>query len=164
MWPNFMFWPIDVLELKRGGSTPARTPVRKPTPQTKTQPLRQRRVGAATGSARARPCLLSRNLRTPAYQKGQGRRPRQGNCRVRCLPSLGGCREEEGRKYPGEDAGAETDSTDEDTAAPTKKGWRRNRKCKGKTMLAVEESEDTGLPKRPRQTTPARKLPGTLLA
>ena len=31
-------------------------------------------------------------------------------------------RAEEGRKYPGEDAIAETDSTDEDTATPTKKG------------------------------------------
>ena len=37
-------------------------------------------------------------------------------------------RAEEGTKYPDEDAGAETDSTDEDTAAPTKKGQRRNRK------------------------------------
>src|SRR3954467_7962010 len=41
-------------------------------------------------------------------------------------------RGEEGRKYPGEDADVETDSSDEDTAAPTKKGWRRNRKHKGK--------------------------------
>ena len=31
-------------------------------------------------------------------------------------------RAEEGRKYPGEDASAETDSTDEDAAAPAKKG------------------------------------------
>ena len=28
----------------------------------------------------------------------------------------------EGRKYPGEDAGVETDSSNEDTAAPAKKG------------------------------------------
>ena len=35
-------------------------------------------------------------------------------------------RAEEGRKYPGEDASAETDSTDEDTTAPTKKGRRHN--------------------------------------
>src|SRR3954464_4958565 len=41
-------------------------------------------------------------------------------------------RAEEGRKYTGEDAGAETDSTDKDTAAPKKKGRRRNRKRKGK--------------------------------
>ena len=53
-------------------------------------------------------------------------------------------RAEDGRKYPGEDAGMETDSTDEDTTALTKKGRRRNRKCKGKTMLAVEESSDPG--------------------
>ena len=45
-------------------------------------------------------------------------------------------RAEEGRKYPGEDV--ETDSTDEDTVALTKKGRRRNRKRKGKTVLAVE--------------------------
>ena len=51
---------------------------------------------------------------------------------------------EEGRKYLGEDAGAETDSTDEDTPAPTKKGRRRNRKRKGKTVLAVEGSDNTG--------------------
>ena len=31
-------------------------------------------------------------------------------------------RAEEGRKYPGEDADAETDSTDDDTTTPTKKG------------------------------------------
>ena len=52
-------------------------------------------------------------------------------------------RAEEGRKYPGEDAGAETNSTDEDTAAPTKKGRCRNRKRKDKTMLAVEGSSIT---------------------
>ena len=34
-------------------------------------------------------------------------------------------RAEEGRKYPSEDAGVETDSSDEDTAAPAKKGRRR---------------------------------------
>ena len=47
-------------------------------------------------------------------------------------------RADEGRKYPSEDAGAETDSTNDDTAAPTKKGRRRNRKYKDKTVLAVE--------------------------
>ena len=35
-------------------------------------------------------------------------------------------RAEEGRKYPSEDAGAETDSTDEDVVALAKKGRRRN--------------------------------------
>ena len=34
-------------------------------------------------------------------------------------------RAEEGRKYPGKDAGAETDFTD-DTTAPTKEGRRHN--------------------------------------
>ena len=40
-------------------------------------------------------------------------------------------RAEEGRKYPGEDASAETDSTDEETAAPTKKDRRRNHETQG---------------------------------
>src|SRR6187401_3817370 len=39
-------------------------------------------------------------------------------------------RAEEGRKYPGEDAGAETDSSDDDTTAPAKKGRNRNMKRK----------------------------------
>ena len=51
---------------------------------------------------------------------------------------------DEGRKYLGEDAGAETDSTDDDTAAPTKKGQRHNRKRKGKAVIAVDGSDDTG--------------------
>ena len=72
-------------------------------------------------------------------------------------------RAEEGRKYPGEDVGAETDSTDEDTAAPMK-GRRRNRKRKGKTVLASRDPRTPALPKRPRQTTLARKLPGAPLA
>ena len=42
----------------------------------------------------------------------------------------------------------ETDSTDEDTAAPTKKGRHRNRKRKDKTVLAVEGSEDAGAAKK----------------
>ena len=57
-------------------------------------------------------------------------------------------RAEEGRKYPGEDAGAETDSIDEDTTAPTKKGRRRNRKHRGKTVLVVEGSDSTGVAKK----------------
>ena len=65
-------------------------------------------------------------------------------------------RAEEGRKYPGEDAGAETDSTDEDTAAPTKKGWRHNRKRKGKTVLAFEGSEDTGAAKKAKADDPGK--------
>src|SRR3954467_4257836 len=50
---------------------------------------------------------------------------------------------EEERKYPGEDTSMETNSTDKVTAALTKKGRRRNRKGKGKTMLAVEGSDNT---------------------
>ena len=57
-------------------------------------------------------------------------------------------RAEEGRKYPGEDASAETDSTDEDAVAPAKKGRRRNRKHKGKIVLAVEGSGDPSAAKK----------------
>ena len=69
-------------------------------------------------------------------------------------------RAEEGRKYPGEDAGAETDSTDEDAAAPTKKGRRRNRKRKGKIMLAVKGSEDTGAAKKAKVDDPGKEIAG----
>ena len=69
-------------------------------------------------------------------------------------------RAEEGRKYPGEDAGAETDSTDEDTAAPTKKGRRRNRKRKGKAVLAVEGSDDTGAAKKAKADDPGKEIAG----
>ena len=67
-------------------------------------------------------------------------------------------RAEEGRKYPGEDAGAETDSTDEDAATPTKKGRRRNRKRKGKAVLAVEGSDDTGAAKKVREDGPGKEI------
>ena len=69
-------------------------------------------------------------------------------------------RAEEGRKYPGEDAGAETDSTDEDTAAPTKKGRRRNRKRKGKAVLAVEGSDDTSAGEKAKAVTPDKEIAG----
>ena len=67
-------------------------------------------------------------------------------------------RAEEGRKYPGEDAGVETDSTDEDTTAPTKKGRRRNRKRKGKAVLAVEGSDDTGAAKKAKADDPGKEI------
>src|SRR4051812_6520965 len=69
-------------------------------------------------------------------------------------------RAEEGRKYPGEDAGAETDSTDEDVAAPTKKGRCRNMKRKGKAVLAIEESDDTGTGKKVKADTPGKEIAG----
>ena len=68
-------------------------------------------------------------------------------------------RAEEGRNYLGEDVGAETVSTD-DTATPAKKGRRYNRKRKGKTMLAVEGSDDTGTTKKPRATDPGKEVAG----
>ena len=71
-------------------------------------------------------------------------------------------RAEEGRKYPGEDAGAETDSTDEDAATATKKGWRRNRKCKGKAVLAVEGSDDTSAAKKVKEDDPGKEIAGCI--
>src|SRR3989337_4265136 len=69
-------------------------------------------------------------------------------------------RAEEGRKYPGEDAGAEPDSTDEDTAAPTKKGRRHNKKRKGKAVLVVEGSDDTGAAKKTKADAPSKEIAG----
>jgi len=69
-------------------------------------------------------------------------------------------RAEEGRKYPGEDAGVETDSSDEDTAAPVKKGRRRNRKRKGKAVLAVEGSDDAGSAKKTKADDPGKEIAG----
>ena len=53
-----------------------------------------------------------------------------------------------------------TDSTDEDTATLTKKGRRRNRKRKGKTVLAVEGSEDTGAAKKAKADNPGKEIAG----
>ena len=69
-------------------------------------------------------------------------------------------RAEEGRKYPSEDTGADTDSTDKDSAAPTKKGQHRNRKRKDKTVLAVEGSEDTGAAKKAKADDPGKEIAG----
>src|SRR3954464_10389751 len=69
-------------------------------------------------------------------------------------------RAEEGRKYPSEDAGVETDSSDEDTAAPTKKGRCHNRKRKGKAVLAIEGSDDTGSTKKTKADDPATQIAG----
>ena len=68
-------------------------------------------------------------------------------------------RAEEGRKYPGEDAGAETDSMD-DTTAPTKKGRCHNRKRKGKTVLAVKGSDSTGAAKKAKADDPGKEIFG----
>ena len=69
-------------------------------------------------------------------------------------------RAEEGRKYPSEDAGVETDSSNEDTAALAKKGWRHNRKHKDKTVLAVEGSGDTGTTKKAKADDPDKEIAG----
>ena len=67
-------------------------------------------------------------------------------------------RAEEGRKYHIEDAGVETDSSDEDSAAPARKGRRRNRKRKGKAMLAVEGSDDVGAAKKTKADDPDKEV------
>ena len=69
-------------------------------------------------------------------------------------------RAKEGRKYPGEDAGVETDSTDKDTAAPTKKGRCRNRKLKDKTVLAVEGSGNSSATKKAKAYDPGKNIAG----
>ena len=69
-------------------------------------------------------------------------------------------RAEEGRKYPGEDAGAETDSTDKDAVSPAKKGRRCNRKHKGKTVLAVEGSGDPSAAKKAKADHPGKEVVG----
>ena len=66
-------------------------------------------------------------------------------------------RAKEGRKYPDEDANAETDSTD-DTATPVKKGQRRNRKRKGKTVLAVEGSDNPDTAKKAKADDPSKEV------
>ena len=69
-------------------------------------------------------------------------------------------RAEEGRKYPSEDAGVETDSSDEDTAAPVKKGQRRNRKSNCKAVLAVKGSDDAGSAKKTKADDPGKEIAG----
>ena len=54
----------------------------------------------------------------------------------------------------------ETDSSDEDTAAPAKKGRRRNRKRKGKAVLAVEGSDDAGSAKKTTADDPDKEIAG----
>ena len=67
-------------------------------------------------------------------------------------------RAEEGRKYPGEDAGAETDSTDDAAVALPKKGRHHNRKHKSKAVLAVEGSDDTGAAKKAKASDPDKEV------
>ena len=69
-------------------------------------------------------------------------------------------RAEEGRNYPGEDAGAGSDSGDEDNVTSAKKGRRCNRKRKGKTVLAVEESGNPGTAKKAKVDDPGKDVAG----
>ena len=65
---------------------------------------------------------------------------------------------EEGRNYPSEDADVGNDSEDEDIIVPAKKGWRHNRKRKGKTVLAVEGSDNTGAAKKAKADNPGKEI------
>ena len=49
---------------------------------------------------------------------------------------------------------------DEDVIAPAKKGRRRNRKRKGKTVLAVEESGDPDTAKKAKVDDPGKEIAG----
>lgn len=69
-------------------------------------------------------------------------------------------RAEEGRKYPGEDADAGSDSKDEDVVAPAKKDRRHNRKRKGKIVLAIEESGDPSTAKKAKVDDPGKEIAG----
>jgi hypothetical protein len=66
-------------------------------------------------------------------------------------------RAEEGRRLPGEDAGAEVDSKDDDAATPRKKGRKRNRKRKGKTVMAVEGSGNPESAKKAKTESPGKE-------
>jgi hypothetical protein len=69
-------------------------------------------------------------------------------------------RAEEGRKVPGEDAGAGADSESED-ATPARRGRRRNnRKRKGKAVLAVEGSGNIDTTKKIKTDTPGKEVAG----
>jgi hypothetical protein len=62
-------------------------------------------------------------------------------------------RAEEGRRLPGKDAGAGGDSEDDDASTPKKTGQKRNRKHKGKTVMAVEGAGDTAAKKPKAEDT-----------
>jgi hypothetical protein len=67
-------------------------------------------------------------------------------------------RAQEGRRLHGEDAGGEVDSKDDDTASPKRKSQRRNKKRKGRIVMAVESSADTA--KKAKADTPGNELAG----
>jgi hypothetical protein len=69
-------------------------------------------------------------------------------------------RAEEGRRLPGEDAGADVDSEDNDALTPQKKNRKRNRKRKNKTVLAVESSGDINATKKPKADIPGKEVAG----
>jgi hypothetical protein len=68
-------------------------------------------------------------------------------------------RAEEGRRLPGEDAGAGVDSEDEG-ATTKKKGRRRNLKRKGKAVLAVEGSGNVDPAKKAKVDSPGKEVAG----
>nr|XP_040255381.1 mucin-1-like [Aegilops tauschii subsp. strangulata] len=129
-----------------GGAATSKMPTPAPTARS-SQVVRDEQChpvgdpGRRPGKSPARP---SHDEEGQHARRGAGENGGQQQGRDRAPSNMA----EEGRKYPGEDAGADTDSTDDDAAALTKKGRCRNRKRKGKAVLAVKGSDDTGSAKK----------------
>nr|XP_020159504.1 uncharacterized protein LOC109744769 [Aegilops tauschii subsp. strangulata] len=67
-------------------------------------------------------------------------------------------RAEEGRRLPGEEIGVEVDTEDGDNAtAPRKKNKKRNKKCKEKSVMAVESSNDPNTGKKANTETAGKQ-------
>ena len=70
---------------------------------------------------------------------------------------------EEGRKYPGEDAGVETNSTG-DTATQQRRVGAVTGNARARLCLPSRDPTTLAPPRNPRQGTLARRLPGVPLA
>jgi hypothetical protein len=66
---------------------------------------------------------------------------------------------EEGRRLPGEDAGADVDSEDDD-ADDASTLQKKSRKRKGKTVMAVESPGDANTAKKSKAKSPSREVDG----
>jgi hypothetical protein len=68
---------------------------------------------------------------------------------------------EEGRRLPGEDAGAEVDSEDDDAddaSTPQKKSRKCNWKRNSKTVMAVESPGDANAAKKSKAESPGKEV------
>ena len=64
---------------------------------------------------------------------------------------------EEGRRLPREEASIEVDSHDDDTTTPKKKGRRRQRKRKGKSVMAIEGSDNSSPAKKTKAESTSKE-------